>query len=257
MDPEIKQLVLEIARGISRKVRKIQNDNVNLGRKIGIGADGTPTEYIDKVAENIALRYTKNSGISINILSEEAGFIDLGGDYTLILDPIDGTRNAVRGIPFYSTSIAVGRETLNSVEYGVVLNIPTKDIFIAEKNGGAYLNNHQIFVPQHIPNATLSSIVIGEKKGTKINDYILSNNIRSLGAASLEMVLVASGALDCFICLDDHLRITDIAAATLIVREASGEVYDRFGKILDMKSDVTERTSVVTVSSPNLLHRII
>ncbi|MCD6467816.1 MAG: sugar kinase, partial [Thermoplasmata archaeon] len=143
MEREIKQLSMKIARGIARAVKKLQFGGINLGRKIGIGADGTATEYIDKIAEDIAIKYVRKSKVAVNILSEEAGFLDFGGEYTLIIDPIDGTRNAVRGIPFYATSIAVGKDTLNSVEYGIVMNIPTGDTYIAEKGEGVYLNNRR------------------------------------------------------------------------------------------------------------------
>jgi fructose-1,6-bisphosphatase/inositol monophosphatase family enzyme len=251
MDAEIKRLSMRIVKGISRTVKRMQSENVNLGKRVGIGADGTPTQYIDKVAENIALRYIKESKLSINLLSEEAGFIDFGGEYTLILDPIDGTRNAVRGIPFYGVSLAVGKNTLNSVEYAIVLNIPTQDIYLAEKGGGAYLNNQPICAPQHLSGEILSSIIL--RKGMKSLTYVT----RSLGAASLEMCLVAHGAIDCFACLRDHLRIADIAAATLIVREAHGMVCNREGKELDMPCDIMECTSVVAAINKEALSRFL
>ena len=121
MNSEVKELALKITKSIYRKIRSLQSQGINLGRNIGIGADGTPTEYIDKIAEDIAIRYIEKSRIPVNLLSEEAGYIDRDGEYTFVLDPIDGTRNAIRGIPFYSTSLAIGRDTLDSVEYGIVL----------------------------------------------------------------------------------------------------------------------------------------
>ncbi|HDN81390.1 MAG TPA: sugar kinase, partial [Methanomicrobia archaeon] len=63
---------MKIAREIARTVKKLQFENINLGRKIGIGADGTPTEYIDKITEDIAIKYVKKSNLAVNILSEEA-----------------------------------------------------------------------------------------------------------------------------------------------------------------------------------------
>ena len=90
-----------------------------------MGADGTPTQWIDRYAEDIVLDTVADT--KINILSEERGYIDNGGDYTLILDPIDGTRNAIHNIPFYAISLAIGKEKLGDVQYGLVRNIPTGD----------------------------------------------------------------------------------------------------------------------------------
>ncbi|MCD6237306.1 MAG: inositol monophosphatase [Thermoplasmata archaeon] len=258
MKIEIKNLCRTIASDIRKIVLKnIETNPVSLGKNVGIGADGTPTEYIDKIAEDIALKHVKKSKVAVNILSEEAGFLDFGGEYTLIIDPIDGTRNAVRGIPFYATSIAVGKDTLNSVEYGIVMNIPTGDTYIAEKGEGVYLNNRRISAPQHVSGKILSSLILGESGDKRMKNLPYMDNIRSFGAASLEMCLVAHGAIDCFLCLKKHLRITDIAAATLIVREAHGVVCDRKGRELNMPSDVLERVSVIASVNKEILSRLL
>ncbi|RLF25330.1 MAG: inositol monophosphatase, partial [Thermoplasmata archaeon] len=167
------------------------------------------------------------------------------------------TRNAVRGIPFYATSIAVGKDTLNSVEYGIVINIPTGDTYIAEKGEGAYLNNHRISTPQHVSGKTLSSIVLGESGDRRMKNLPYMDNVRSFGAASLEMCLVAHGAVDSFMCLKKHLRVTDIAAATLIVREAHGVVVNREKKQLDMPCDILERTSVAAAANNEVITRLL
>ena len=257
MESEVKQLILVIAKSISRRIKRLQSDGILLGRKVGVGADGTPTEYIDKVAEDTAIKHVKKSGLSLNILSEEAGFIDLGGEYTLVLDPIDGTRNAIRGIPFYSTSLAVGRNTLSSIEYGVVLNIPTGDVFIAERNRGAYLNNKRVFTPNHPHNEILYSLNLGRN----IDDLSLRlasrDNVRSLGAASLEMCMVAIGALDYYMMGREYLRVTDIAASTLIVREAGGVVTDKIGRSLEMDLSLDERTSVIAACSREVIDEVL
>ena len=81
-----------------------------------------------------------------NILSEEAGFIDNGGDKTLVIDPIDGTYNAVIGIPFYSVSLALGTSTMSDVNMAYVRNIVTGDSYEAVKGEGAKLNGRKIHV---------------------------------------------------------------------------------------------------------------
>ncbi|RKX44981.1 MAG: inositol monophosphatase [Thermotogae bacterium] len=251
MDRELIRLANEIANSIADKMKN--EDKNKLRKNIGIGADGTPTKLIDKVAEDIAVEKIQETSLPVNLLSEEAGFLDFGGIYTIILDPIDGTRNAVRGIPFYAVSVAIGKERLKDVEYGIVINIPTGDTFFAEKGKGSYLNNQRIISPQYVPKKPLYSIMMN--KG--IPEYIFENHIRSLGAASLELSLVATGAIDCFVCMKDYLRVTDLAAGALIVREAGGYVYNAEGKELDMGMDVTERTSVIAATSEKLIFDIL
>ena len=103
MDEELKKAAYSIVNKIYEEIIKIPHFEFHKYIvNIGIGADGTPTKYIDKFAEDIAIDFIKKSKLNVNILSEEAGFLDFNGDYTFILDPIDGTRNAVRGIPIYS-----------------------------------------------------------------------------------------------------------------------------------------------------------
>ena len=257
MDAEIKELALKITKSISRKVRALQSQNINLGRKIGIGADGTPTEYIDKITEDIAIRYIKKSRIPINILSEEAGYLDMNGDYTFVLDPIDGTRNAIRGVPFYATSLAVGRDTLDSVEYGIVLNIPTGDIFIAEKNLGTYFNNRQVFAPDHPSSSILSSLDLGRNVDDLTLQFVKKNKVRALGAASLEMSMVAIGAIDFYMMGREYLRVTDIAASTLIVREAGGVVTNCNGEKINMPLNLDERTSIIAACNEGLIKNIL
>ena len=126
MNEEIKVLAQKTVDKIYRKIKRARiKDFHKFGVSIGVGADGTPTKYIDKIAEDVAINFIKKSNLSVNILTEEAGFLDFSGKYTFVLDPIDGTSNAVRDIPFYSISLGVGESCLDDISYGIVKNIPT------------------------------------------------------------------------------------------------------------------------------------
>ena len=199
----------------------------------------------------------KKSKIKANILSEEAGFVDFGGKYLFVLDPIDGTRNAYRGIPFFSVSLGIGKEKLSDIEYGIVKNIPTGDLFIAEKNKGAFYNNRQVRVPDIPDKELLSSIVVGKHSNQKTINLSKQNNVRSLGSCSLEMCMVAIGALDYYFAGKEFMRVVDIAASTLIVREAGGFVKDIYGKELEMDLTLDDRTSVVATCSEELAYGIL
>jgi len=215
MDEDIKLAAHKTVDKICRKIRRAQKEDFyKFGKNIGIGADGTPTKYIDKIAEEVAINFIQKSDLTINILSEEAGLLDFGGKYIFVLDPIDGTRNAYRGIPFYSVSLGIGKKSISDIEYGIVKNIPTGDLYIAEKGKGTYFNKKHILSPEIPSKDILSSLNFGKN----FDEFALKlgkhGNVRSLGSASLEMCMVATGALDYYIIGREYLRVTDIAAST-------------------------------------------
>jgi fructose-1,6-bisphosphatase/inositol monophosphatase family enzyme len=258
MEEKLKQLAFQIVDKISKEVKKESRNNFyKLGKTIGIGADGSPTSYIDQVAEDVALTLLEKSDVKVNLLSEEKGFVDFGGTYVFVLDPVDGTRNAYRGIPFYSVSLAVGTSKISDIEYGIVKNIPTGDIFTAAKHEGAFLNNTRIRVCDMPSAENLSSISLGKNYTPRAGVLSKKGNVRSFGSASLEMCMVAISALDYYFVGRDVLRIIDIAAATLIVREAGGFVKTISGDELDMEFDLISRTSVLAGCSETLLKHLL
>ena len=96
---------------------------------VGKSPSGDETEIFDKISEDIALKYLKP--LDVNIVSEELGIIDNGSEWTVVIDPIDGSSNALSNFPYYGTSVAL----INSdglLECAVVCNLANKDIFIKE-----------------------------------------------------------------------------------------------------------------------------
>jgi fructose-1,6-bisphosphatase/inositol monophosphatase family enzyme len=258
MNEDLKLLANKTAETIARKVKKAASTEFYKFRSnIGLGADGTVTKYVDKIAENAALDFLNKSKTKVNILSEEIGFIDNGAEYIFVLDPLDGTRNAYRGIPFYSVSIGVGKKTISDVEYGVVKNIPTGDIFTAEKGFGAFYNKKRIGVPEVPDKEILSSLALGKNYDKVTLKLAKKEKVRALGSSSLEMCMVAIGALDFYVVGNEYLRVVDIAASTLILREAGGIVTNILGEELDIPFSLDERTSVVAACSMALVKKII
>ncbi|MBQ4368173.1 MAG: sugar kinase, partial [Candidatus Methanomethylophilus sp.] len=72
------------------------------GKDLGMGADGTSTSEVDKIAENTVLDYIARHNIPLNVLSEEIGYVDNGYEDVLVLDPIDGTSNCIAGVPMFT-----------------------------------------------------------------------------------------------------------------------------------------------------------
>ena len=249
----MKGLIKRIAENVEKAVRE-NIGNADIGRIVKNGADGTPTKMIDEIAENVALAAVKDSGEKVNILSEEAGFIDNGGKKTIILDPVDGTFNAVRSIPFYAVSIAVGTKKLSDVEYGIVKNLVNGDVFESEKGRGAFLNGKKISTKNFDEKNPTFSVYLGRKASAKSYEIARSaRRVRSMGCASLDLCMVANGSTDMYYQVGNPIRVTDIAAGVLILREAGGEAYDEGKKILDMKLNLKERKNFVAVGDKKIL----
>lgn len=225
--------------------------------EVGMGASGSATSKIDKFAEDIIIDYVKKNNIGMNILSEEAGMISLGGEKTLVIDPVDGTANFHARIPFYSVSLAIGDSKMSDVTHGLVRNLVNGDIYYAEKGKGASLNGKEIRTKKFKRPDSLFLVYAGNDTDPKTWKFVdIPRRIRSLGCASLEMCHVAGGMADGFYfnCRDQRkkMRIVDIAASALILREAGGEVYSIDGGILDMKFSLEDRVNFMAVGEPSM-----
>ena len=232
------------------------------GRELYIGADGTPTKKIDEVAENAALEVLRDDGRRILLISEECGEKVIHGmraeikrtditendiDFTLVLDPLDGTFNAVAGIPFYSVSIAIGRADLSDISFGFVRNLHSGDTYHAGAGNGAYRNKRRINVSKNDELQKFSVTAYAYRTdSTRIVDLGRTvRRIRVLGSSSLELCYVAAGVLDAFVDFRRYLRVVDIAAGTLIIEEAGGLVTGTDGMPLHGELSITSRVSMI------------
>lgn len=241
------RLLRGIADAVERLVKK--SPRADFGRVVGMGADGTPTKAVDDLAEKEVLRVVESfADLRVNVLSEEVGFVDHGADLTLVVDPIDGTTNAARGLPLYCIALALGKRRLSDVHFGLVRNIPTGDTYVARRGAGAWRNGERLAVRPFDPEGAVVSPELGPyAKREALSLAAQKYWVRSFGSAALEMSFVAEGALDMYYFAPEKLRVTDIAASALLVREAGGKVYNASGEHLDCDLSLTPRTSVVAV----------
>ncbi len=244
-------ILSDIADAVEEAIKMIPGSGAR-GECIGIGADGTSTSQIDKIAENTVLSYLQKNNIQLNVLSEEIGFVDNGAKETLVLDPIDGTSNAVAGIPLYTISMAIGTRSLADIRIAYLRNLVTGDVLTAERGKGAYKNGCRIHVREAKINDLFLMIYLGN--GSHPSSFSLAKRVkssRSFGCASLEMALVAEGEADGFMMYAEKysrsIRVVDIAASALILREAGGEIYDLDGNVLDMDFNIGCRSNFIAV----------
>ncbi|MFA7198577.1 MAG: bifunctional fructose-bisphosphatase/inositol-phosphate phosphatase [Methanoculleus sp.] len=219
------------------------------GEFVKMGADGTPTKLIDQVAEDIIVDYFRGHLCCRHLISEELGCADMGGEKgTIYLDPVDGTYNAVVGIPYYALSIAYAEEGV--VQKGYVRNLATGETFHAIKGKGAFLDGH----PIHVSRTALleeSAMSIYGRKFDPTRMFEIARKIRRLrllGASALELCYVGCGRLDGFIDLRGTLRVTDAAAGLLVCEEAGGMVSDPEGGVLAFPDEVAAGRSLVVTN---------
>ncbi len=223
-----------------------------------IGADGTPTRSIDRVAEEAILEALDSLGLDFNVLSEEAGFIDRGGEKTLVIDPLDGTYNALRKTGPFSVSIAIGKESTDDIEEAVVRDMVTGTVYYARKGAGAWRNYRPLKTVPFRHDNSVFSIYLGkmaDERSHRLTAY--PRRVRYFGCVSLELCFVAAGFLDaCFISAETpryNVRVVDVAAGVLMVREAGGEVYDADGKRFRLPFNLEERSSLLAVGDRRAL----
>jgi len=243
----------ELCDSVARAIEKAVSGLIGkpeAGVTLRIGADGTPTEKIDEVAENAALRVLEKNGRSMRFVSEELGEKIIGEEpeFTFVLDPVDGTFNAVNNIPFFCVPIAIGGSDLSDINYGYVKNLVNCDVYTAERGKGAFLNGKRIHVSDHSELSELSVISYSQRPhALPINNHNV-RRVRVYGCAALELCYIASGIFDAFIDMRNMLRVTDIAAAKLIVEEAGGRVTDWSGNPLNTAHDVKLRVNMIATN---------
>ena len=189
-----------------------------------------PSNFVsnaDKKAEKIIIEELSKSRKKYSIIGEETGKINNSDiENTWIIDPIDGTTNFLHGIPHFAISIAL--KSKNEIIAGLIFDPIKNEMFYAEKNNGAYLNNKSIRVSKK-NNLTNCLLATGKKSELKTN-----LNTRNSGSAALDMAYVASGRFDGF--FQDELNLWDLAAGIILVNEAGGKINDiNISKIENIK----------------------
>ena len=185
-----------------------------------------PRDFVtktDKKVEKILIEELSKIKQNYSFLSEEIGKIENKDKENIwIIDPIDGTTNFLHGIPHFAISIAL--KSKKEIVSGLVFDPIKDEMFFAEKNKGAYLNNQRLRVSKK---SSLDDCLFSSNhEGVKFSNL----NMRYSGCAALDLAYVASGRLDGY--FHNKINLWDIAAGALMVEEAGGIVndLDKFAK---------------------------
>ena len=181
-----------------------------------------PRDFVtktDKHVEKILIEELTKTKKNYSFLSEEIGKIDNKDiDNIWIIDPIDGTTNFLHGIPHFAICIAL--ESKKEIISGLIFDPIKDEMFYAEKNKGAYLNNQRLRVSSK--NQLDECLFSSNHEGVKFSNL----NMRYSGCAALDLAYVASGRLDGY--FHNKINVWDVAAGALLVKEAGGIVNDLY-----------------------------
>ena len=181
-----------------------------------------PRDFVtktDKHVEKILIEELSKMKKNYSIISEEVGKINKKDKENIwIIDPIDGTTNFLHGIPHFAICLAL--ESKKEIISGLIYDPIKDEMFYAEKNKGAYLNNQRLRVSKK--NLIDECLFSSNHEGVKFSNL----NMRYSGCAALDLAYVASGRLDGF--FHNKINIWDVAAGTLLVEEAGGKVNDLY-----------------------------
>ena len=220
--------------------------------KVELKPDETPVTLADRGAEKAIRETIKQVFPDHGFLGEEYGIEEGSSPYVWIIDPIDATKNYIRKIPIFGTQIALmkGEELILGVSNAPLLN----ELLYAEAGDGAFLNGEPITVSgvTHPEDAMVchGGLKWFVEKGTFPGIYDFINDAaRTRGFGDFYMYhLVASGRADAVV--EAAISIWDIAAITVIVREAGGKVTDIQGQAI-----TTDTNSLVATNG--ILHNTV
>lgn len=259
---EVIEILREASKRIFENVKELAGTDDAAG-DFGVGAGGDISRNIDVVAEKTVLDYLKEINFECIVLGEECGRVELSKNSKgfVIMDAIDGSANAVRGVPFFCSSLAFSTDNkLSSITDGVITDLSSGEMYWASKGKGAFFNESKIRVHDREPIYKIIGInTSGASKDLMKRLYPIFeqyNHIRHLGANALEMAFFARGLIDIFVDLRNKIRIQDIAAGYIIVKEAGGLLLDSDLRPLDSELSYEARISFVAAANQEILDEI-
>jgi myo-inositol-1(or 4)-monophosphatase len=252
---------LSVCRAAADDVRGVLRELPMRGERepvVAAGEGGDDTTAIDAAAERVILQ--RFEGLDVTIVSEEVGTRG-DGRWRVVIDPIDGSLNAKRGIPFFSLSIAVADgDTMADVGFAYVYDFGSGEEWTATRGGGAFLNGEPLGVD--LPKdrieilsfeATLTAQV-AEKAAAFTG---IAHRLRIMGSLALSLCHLAAGRVD-GVCSLKPYRSVDVAAGQLLVRERGLAVANADGGEFDQAPlDLVSRSRIAAAGTDELCRLVI
>jgi myo-inositol-1(or 4)-monophosphatase len=262
--------LLKILRDAVNTAKKTVLDNLDYATEFTGDTNpfGDKTLWLDKEAENQAIKILQQSSTRFGILTEEQGLIvpEKNPEYLVVMDPIDGSVNLERGIPLCSIGLSVVpyAESMQTddVEVSIIESIFTNETYIAEKGHGAKKNGKSINPSQNTKAKT--SIISYDTNRPLIGTFgeaslrVMSSvrDIRRTASNLLDLCWTADGSLDAMIDLRGILPIVHVSG-THMVNEAGGFVLEENGTRFNLPIDSAKRMSFIAAGTEELARQFL
>jgi myo-inositol-1(or 4)-monophosphatase len=249
---------LDVCRACTADLRAVLGElptRVEREPVVGQGLGGDETTAIDKAAEDAILARLRAVEEPLTVVSEEVGrFGD--GPTVVVVDPIDGSLNAKRGLPFFAVSIAVAAgETMGDVHFAYVYDFGSGEEWVARRGEGASLNGERLTVqPKESIEILAFEATRADLIARDVNRVVdLAYRLRIMGSLALSLCHLAAGRLDA-VCSLKPARAVDIAAAQLLVREQGFaiELFDDERPFTAAELDLEGRSRVAAAGNAEL-----
>ena len=230
---------LEVAIAAAEAAGEVLRNGFGQHQEIKFKGEVDLVTKADENAEQAITRVLQKTFPNYGMLAEEGGELKGEGTVRWIVDPLDGTTNFAHGLPLFCTSIALERD--GEVVLGVVYDPMANETYTAERGGGATLNGEPIVVSD-TDDPIRALLATGfpydrDEVPAALELFgrfaVHTQGMRRLGSAALDLCYVAAGRLDGY--YERGVKAWDIAAGTLILREAGGKVTNYSGHELDLE----------------------
>lgn len=258
---------LDICRGCVADLRGVLADLPTRAEREpgqGTGEGGDETTAIDLAAEDAIvarLEQAHADGLEFTLVSEELGERAFGGGATrVVVDPIDGSVNAKRGIPFFAFSLAVADgPTMGDVHFGYVYDLGTGEEWTVERGRGAFLDGRPLggVRPKEQIELLQFEATVTDLVADRIDDFRgLAERVRVMGSLALSLCHLSAGRVD-GVCSLKPARSVDIAAAQLLLRECGFAVdLPEAPPFEDAPLDLEGRSRVVAAGTPEVCAKL-
>lgn len=252
---------LELCRRAAAQAAAAMDRHTDRSEQIGRGVGGDTTLAIDRAAEDAVFAELEALEDGLTAISEERGEVEVngGGLLRVVIDPLDGSRNARRNLPLYSLSLAVAEgPAMSDVTFGYVHDFGRGEHWWAHRGGGAFLQGEPLRTAggDEIDLLGLEHSGATEVAGAAAGFAAAApERLRALGSVAMSLCYVAAGSLDAMLTLTPT-RSVDAAAGQLLVREAGGSVAFPEAGDLEASLDLGMRSRVLAAGGPLSLERL-
>jgi len=233
----------------------------------GKGGFGDYSRKFDVLTEKAIIDVIRDNLDKVYIISEEVGEIPCKDpDFYVLVDPVDGSTNASRGLPFYASSIAVAKSPkIGGVIAAGIIDHQTGKIYLGERERGVTIEgnppsmNRDVSLENALVFADLSNLKKTSENGVDPRDWCTkiitkARHARFFAAASLEIAYILEGKADAFVCISRDLKIMDFCASANLVKWAGGEYVLMGGAEAPLTTNA--RFGIIVASTKRLLEEI-